>query len=146
MKSTFATEMFVKLFGAMPKPRVPQRKPEPPTSAIMVPDRPATAGGKVIYHVVPRRKDDRWNVKKEGAAKPSSVCDTKDQAIEAARGFAQNLTWSQVIIHNKDGKVAQEFSYGAPPAGHEPDNAKAVGDWSRDPEDETEADPGIQDS
>lgn len=146
MKSTFATEMFVKLFGAMPRPREPQHRPEPPTSAIMVPDRPAPSGGKVIYHVVPRRKDDGWNVKKEGANKPSSVCDTKDQAIEAARGFAQNLPWSQVVIHNKDGKIAQEFSYGTPPEGHTDKPAKPVGDWSRDPEDETEADPGIQDS
>ncbi|MCB9894646.1 MAG: DUF2188 domain-containing protein [Planctomycetes bacterium] len=112
MPSTFATELFVKLFGVLPS----DRSPKPPASKapkteVLVPNRPAEPGGKVIYHVTPR-KDDRWNIRKEGGARPSAVCTNKDEAIERAREIAKNAGWSQIIVHNKDGKIAQEFNYG----------------------------------
>jgi hypothetical protein len=145
MKSTYATELFVKLFGTMPKKRVEPQRTQPPESSVMIPKLPPEPGEKVIYHVAPRRKDNRWAVKKEGGAKPSAVCDTKEQAIEAARAFAQNLPWSQVVIHNRDGKIAQEFTYGEQP---EPPPAKPrpVGEWRRVPKDDTETVGGVQDS
>ncbi len=137
MKSTYATEQFVKLFGTLPAKRTHAAPKPAPESSTMVPPVSAAPGEKVIYHVVPRRKDARWNVKKEGGAKPSAVCDTKEQAIEAARGFAQNLPWSQVVVHKKDGKIANEFNYGTAPAAPALD-AKPVGEWDREPPDETQ--------
>jgi hypothetical protein len=134
MNSTYATEQFVKLFGTLPVEREKPKPPQPPESSVMIPKLPPAEDGLVIYHVVPRRKDGRWNVKKEGGAKPSAVCDTKEQAIEAAKGFAQTLPWSKVIIHNKDGKVSQEHEYGTAP---EPE-PRPVGDWEHEPIDETE--------
>ncbi|MCC7510427.1 MAG: DUF2188 domain-containing protein [Planctomycetes bacterium] len=149
MKSTFATELFVKLFGELPRKRVEPQPVQPPPSGIMVPNIVAAPGERVVYHVTPRRGDSRWNVKKEGGSKPSAVCDTKELAIEAARGFAHNLALAQVIIHNKDGKVSQEYSYGTPTEPRpttEPEPAKPVGDWNRETEDETEVDRNVQDS
>jgi hypothetical protein len=106
--------MFVKLFGVLP----PDRKPEPakssPKTEVLVPNRPAEPGGKVIYHITPR-SDDRWNIRKEGGTRPSAVVDNKDAAIERAREIAKNQPWSQIIVHNKDGKIAQEFTYGGAP-------------------------------
>lgn len=133
MKSTFATEQFVKLFGTLPVEREKPAPQQPPESSTMIP-KLGSNDGQVVYHVVPRRKDNRWNVKKEGGDKPSAVCDTKAQAVEAAKGFAQNLPWSKVVIHNKDGKVSQEFNYGEAP---EPE-PKPVGEWEREEIEETE--------
>lgn len=133
MNSTYATEQFVKLFGALPVKREAPQPKQPPESSTMIP-KLTSADGQVVYHVVPRRKDSRWNVKKEGGTKPSAVCDTKGQAIESARGFAQSQSWAKVVIHNKDGKVSQEFEYGQAP---EPE-PKPVGEWEREEIEETE--------
>jgi len=112
MASTFATELFVKLFGVMPPERSSKlAPPKAPKTEVLVPNRPAEPGGKVIYHVTPR-KDDRWNIRKEGGTRPSAVCTNKDEAIDRAREIAKNAGWSQVVVHNKDGKIAQEFNYG----------------------------------
>jgi hypothetical protein len=115
MPSPYSTELFVKLFGVMPTPPKPPEKRESPNTAILVPNRPAARGEKVIFHVTPRSKDDGWAIHKEGGTRPSAVCDTKDEAVSRAREIAQNSGWSQVVVHNKDGKVAQEFHYGEPP-------------------------------
>lgn len=115
MPSPFATELFVKLFGVMPPDRKRQAAaPKAPNTQVLVPNRPAAAGEKVIYHVTPRQ-DERWNIRKEGGARPSAVCQNKDEAIERAREIAKNLPWSQIVIHNKDGKISGEYEYGGPP-------------------------------
>ena len=147
MKSTFATELFVKLFGVMPPTKGKKNQPQAPKTEVMVPNRSAEPGGKVIYHVTPRRKDDRWNIKKEGASRPSAVCDTKQEAIERARELAQSQGWSQVVIHNKDGKIAQEFSYGERPGDGAKSSSKPkpVDDVSDERPEETESDDGFVD-
>ncbi|MCB9933800.1 MAG: DUF2188 domain-containing protein [Planctomycetes bacterium] len=114
MASTFTTEMFVKLFGVMPAKPGPAPEPrKAPKTEVLVPNRAAQPGEKIIYHVTPRN-DQRWGIRKEGGSRPSAVCENKDEAVERAREIARNLPWSQVIIHNMDGKIAQEFSYGGP--------------------------------
>ncbi|MCA8934817.1 MAG: DUF2188 domain-containing protein [Planctomycetes bacterium] len=158
MGSTFATELFVKLFGVMPpKPGSKTDGKGAPKTEVLVPNRPAEPGGKVIYHVTPRKKDDRWNIKKEGGARPSAVCENKDEAIDRAREIAKNLPWSQVVIHNKDGKISNEYNYGAAPGERKPQEktppdsaevsakARPTDDWSDDFPDETESDDGFVD-
>jgi hypothetical protein len=126
MASTFTTEMFVKLFGVMPPKPVSQPEPaQSPKTEVLVPNRAALPGEKVIYHVTMRR-DGRWGIRKEGGERPSAVCDTKDEAVERAREIARNLPWSQLIVHNMDGKVAHDFNYGAPREASEPS------DWEPD--------------
>lgn len=153
MPSTFATEMFVKLFGVMPpKPVGTAPKKPAPKTEVLVPNRPAQPGDKVIYHVTPRKKDDRWNVRKEGGARPSAVCVTKEEAVDRAREIATNLPWSQVVIHNKDGKISNEYNYGGPqdershltstPATKQATRVDAPDD---DVPDETESDDGFID-
>ena len=135
MPSTFATELFVKLFGEMPpKPGAKKKQKQgTPKTEVLVPNRLAEPGGKVIYHVTPRRKDDRWNIRKEGGSRPSAVCDTKDEAVGRAREIAQNQPWSQVVIHNKNGKIAAEYSYGAAPDGRAvSEEARPDDDWVPD--------------
>jgi len=123
MPSPFATELFVRLFGVMPAPpKAPQHPRGAPGTEILVPNRPAKPGEKVIFHVTQRGKDERWAVRREGGTRPSAVCETKDEAVARAREIAANLPWSQVLIHNRDGKIAQEFAHGGPDSG-------VISDW-----------------
>lgn len=153
MKSTFATELFVKLFGIMPPKKgdqISQRNGL--RSEVMIPNRASKPGEKVIYHVVPRHKDERWNIQKEGGSRPSAVCDTKEEALNRAREIAHNQGWSQVIIHNRDGKIAHDFSYGSSPTNSEPATHKprksAISELASDEDDfpdDTESDDGFID-
>jgi hypothetical protein len=127
MKSTYSVELFAELFGTLPKTREPRPAPKPPESDVMVPRLSMAPEGQVVYHVVPRRQDSRWNVKKEGATRPSAVCDTKDEAVEQARGFAKNQPWSRLVVHRKDGTIADEFTYGTPR-----DPADTAADWTEE--------------
>lgn len=64
-----------------------------------------------VYHV--SSHEDGWKVELEGAANPTSVHGTKDEAVSAAREVAHNHTPSQVIVHKKDGKFQTEYTYDA---------------------------------
>lgn len=110
MKSTYATELFVKLFGEMPPKRNARKEAhEAPSTESMIPGR--VPKGEVIFHVVPRDVDGRWNVKKQGGERPSAVCHHKRDAVKRAVALAKGHPKSQVIIHNKDGKVARKQTY-----------------------------------
>lgn len=63
-------------------------------------------------HVVPY--GDRWAVRKEGNTKASAVYETKKAAINVARNAASS-TSSEVVVHNKDGRVHSKDSYGGDP-------------------------------
>ena len=64
------------------------------------------------YHVVPQGKP--WAVKQSGIEEPISTHSTKAQAVTAARSLAQRDKAS-LKIHNKDGKIAEERTYGKDP-------------------------------
>jgi hypothetical protein len=70
---------------------------------------------RVVYHVVPDREEDAWKVEKENSERASSVCQTKDEAIEEARRLAQNNSLSQVKVHRRDGTIQTEWTYGKDP-------------------------------
>ena len=63
-------------------------------------------------HVVPY--GDRWAVRKAGNTKVSAVHRTKKEAINVARHVASS-TKSEVVIHNKDGRIHSKDSYGGDP-------------------------------
>ncbi len=66
------------------------------------------------YHVT-QRDDGKWQVKHEGGERASGLHDTKDKAVDQARGLAQNGPLGQVIIHGRDGKIQEERTYGNDP-------------------------------
>ena len=63
-------------------------------------------------HVVPH--DRKWGVRGEKNEKLTSIHDTQREAIEAAKGIAQNQQ-SEVVIHGSDGRIRDKDSYGNDP-------------------------------
>lgn len=70
---------------------------------------------RVTYHVTPNVNG--WEVKQEGSSQTEYLVDDKDNAIRHARELAQSQELGQVIVHNRDGKIAEEFTYGEDPQG-----------------------------
>lgn len=62
-------------------------------------------------HIVPAKC---WGVKREGNRKNTFITLTKDQAIEIGRKIAKKEK-SELIIHNRDGKISDSDSFGNDP-------------------------------
>lgn len=60
-------------------------------------------------HVVPHQ--DGWAVKGARNQRATSVHDTQQQAIDAARDIARNQQ-SELIIHRPDGRIRDKDSHG----------------------------------
>lgn len=63
-------------------------------------------------HVVPHQ--DGWAVKGAGNDRATSVHETQQQAIDAARDIARRQQ-SEVVIHRPDGRIRDKDSYGNDP-------------------------------
>ena len=63
-------------------------------------------------HVVPHQ--DGWAVKGEGNQHATSVHNTQQQAVDAARQIARNQQ-SELVIHRPDGRIRDKDSYGHDP-------------------------------
>ncbi|MFM5648703.1 DUF2188 domain-containing protein [Aeromonas veronii] len=63
-------------------------------------------------HVVPH--ENGWAVKGEGNQKATSVHNTQQQAIDAARDIARNQQ-SELVIHRLDGRIRDKDSHGKDP-------------------------------
>lgn len=68
---------------------------------------------RTTFHVIP--DVNSWKVKNEADPKYDALVDDKDRAVELARQYAKENVPSQVIIHNRDGKISDEFTYGDDP-------------------------------
>jgi len=62
-------------------------------------------------HVLPASKG--WTVKREDH-KSTAVFQTQKEAIESARLMVRELTSGQLVVHGKDGKIRDHFTYGMP--------------------------------
>lgn len=62
--------------------------------------------------VVPKSKG--WAVRSEGSKKITKGFDTKAEAVASARSIAKNQG-SELVIHNKNGRIAQKDSHGHDP-------------------------------
>jgi hypothetical protein len=71
-----------------------------------------TVATRTTYHVVPDANS--WKVEAEGE-NYTDLVDNKDRAVELAKEKAKAAELGQVIVHNQDGKIAQEFTYGKDP-------------------------------
>ncbi|WP_456400470.1 DUF2188 domain-containing protein [Persephonella sp.] len=67
---------------------------------------------KKNQHVVPHKNG--WAVKGAGNKKATKVTRTKKEAENIARQIAKNQK-SEVVIHNKKGKIIDKDSYGNDP-------------------------------
>ncbi len=63
-------------------------------------------------HVVPHQNG--WAVKGAGSQRATSVHDTQQQAINAAREIVRNQK-SEVVIHRPDGRIRDKDSHGNDP-------------------------------
>ena len=63
-------------------------------------------------HVVPR--EGKWAVRGEGNARDTSLHQTQQEAIDAARQIAINQQ-SELLIHGRDGRIRERNSYGNDP-------------------------------
>lgn len=65
------------------------------------------------HHVVPDGGGG-WNVKRGGSSRASGNFDRKQDAVDRAREISRNQG-SELIIHNRDGKISQCDSHGNDP-------------------------------
>jgi len=63
-------------------------------------------------HVVGRK--NKWAVRGAGNSKDTTHHETQSEAIEAARRIARNQG-SELLIHNREGKIRAKNSYGNDP-------------------------------
>jgi hypothetical protein len=64
----------------------------------------------VVFHVTPHAGG--WAINRVGAELPEAVVNLKKEALVVARGLAKTLPSSQVVIHGKDGRIQDEWTYG----------------------------------
>jgi uncharacterized protein YdaT len=64
---------------------------------------------KKNQHVVPHQ--DGWAVKGAGNGRATSVHNTQQQAIDAARNIARHQR-SELVIHRTDGRIRDKDSFG----------------------------------
>lgn len=65
------------------------------------------------HHVVPN-SDGGWDVKRNGAQRSSGHTVTKQDAVDLGRKISQNQG-TELVIHNKDGKISNSDSHGNDP-------------------------------
>ncbi len=73
---------------------------------------------RTVLHVVP--DGDRWAVRLQGSSWNLAQFRTKEPTIDNAVSYAKQHKPGQVIVHNADGTIAAEWTYGNnpyPPAG-----------------------------
>ena len=69
---------------------------------------------RITHHVVPNSDRGGWDVKRGGSKRSLRHFDTKKDAVNTARRISQNQS-SELVIHNKDGKISQSDSHGNDP-------------------------------
>jgi hypothetical protein len=68
-----------------------------------------------VYHTTYNGDKGQWENKVEGGKRPSSVHETKDQAVERVRELAKAQPLGQAKIHKMDGTFQTEWTYGKDP-------------------------------
>ena len=71
------------------------------------------AANRFVMHVTPNANG--WEVREAGSSDTMVLVDNKDRAVELAREKAQANQPSQIVIHTRDGKIAEERTYGDDP-------------------------------
>lgn len=69
---------------------------------------------RTVYHVVPNASAERWVVSQENAEFRREF-GKKEEAVEFAKQRAKQAPLAQVKVHNKDGNMEYESTYGDDP-------------------------------
>lgn len=76
------------------------------------------------YHITPT--DKGWELRKEGATRPSKTAAERERLLEAIEAFMEKRAGT-VLIHSEDGTVEQELSYPRPVVRPAPEPAPCLG-------------------
>ena len=68
---------------------------------------------KTQHHVVPNPQGG-WDVKKSGGERASAHTATKKAAVDIGRTISNNQN-TELVIHNKDGRISNPDSHGNDP-------------------------------
>ena len=71
---------------------------------------------RAVYHVTPYANG--WTLNLAGQIEDKGSLgswDHKDMAIARAKELAQEAALGQVVVHGEDGRIQDEFTYGADP-------------------------------
>ncbi|MEZ5330718.1 MAG: DUF2188 domain-containing protein [Thermoanaerobaculia bacterium] len=80
----------------------------------------AAATGVAVARIARRKRDsvlhvaareDRWEIRSEGAKTAIQTFDTKEEAVAFARGLAHRRVPSELVIHRSDGSEQDRHSY-----------------------------------
>lgn len=66
------------------------------------------------HHVTYNGDEDHWEIRRSGAKRPSHTFDKKQEAVDKARIISDNQD-TELIIHNKNGQIADKDSHGNDP-------------------------------
>ncbi len=66
------------------------------------------------HHVVPNSQKGGWDIKRNNATRSSGHSNTKEEATKAGRTISKNQN-TELIIHQKNGKVQNSDSHGHDP-------------------------------
>ena len=75
---------------------------------------------RTVFHVLRKPAAQSWVVIMEQSGNFRLEYRTKDQAVEAAHELAREQEPSQVKVHNENGMVEHQISYGLDPTTHAP--------------------------
>ena len=79
-------------------------------------DREETAAEKTTYHVF--LDEGHWRVTADGRTREWGNFASKDKAVREARLLADAATPSEVIVHESDGSVVNDYRHRPRPARH----------------------------
>lgn len=69
---------------------------------------------KKEHHVTYDQEKDMWKIQKNKTKRASAYFKSKDKAVSEARKMSINQK-TELVIHTKDGKIAQKDSHGNDP-------------------------------
>lgn len=68
---------------------------------------------RVVYHIL--WVNHCWNVRLGGEKISVYTTGNKEDAITKGRALCKKQKLSQLVIHNQDGKIGKEYTYGKDP-------------------------------
>lgn len=69
------------------------------------------------FHVTHSQRSQSWQIKREGRSGPVAEAETKQEAISMGRDMARRMQHSQLLVHGRNGRIQNEYTYGEDPRG-----------------------------